>query len=79
MKQILYQQDNVLLKNQCDYLNKKVEDLKKTENLPDYAADFETFENNESIVAYVEVSNICLSNKIETYLAETNKIFTDDK
>ena len=69
----------MLLKNQCDYLNRKIEDFKTTQHFPDYAADFETFEKNESIVAYVEVSNICLSNKIETYLAETNNMFTSDK
>lgn len=72
-------QDNVLLKSQCDYLNAKIEDLKRAQCEHDNLIDneYETFENNESILAYVDVDNICISNKIENYLQETDTMFTN--
>lgn len=67
--------DNILLKSQCDYLNSKLEDLRKSDNTLD--AEYETFNGNESILAYVDVDNICVSTKIEQYIKETNEMFTN--
>lgn len=75
---ILSNKDNVLLKSQCDFLNSKLENLKKATNTEDNLSDYDldNFENNDSILAYVDVENICISDKIEKTCRETNQAFT---
>jgi hypothetical protein len=68
--------DNLLLKNQCDYLTTKLVDLRKIQTV-ETNSDYAVFENNDSILAYVDVDNICISNKIEHYFQEVNIMFKE--
>jgi len=69
--------DNILLKNQCDYLTSKLVDFNKTIVGTGSELEYAVFENNDSILAYVDVDNICISNKIEHYFQETNLMFKE--